>query len=109
MLAAILKNMNGPMPSRQVRLAAIFGLEPRLLVPHPNPNQAAEWERLIGAEAAPLTGNAASFVPRVDRTWGTAVTAQRVSNLPSGQRSEILMPVVVPASTEIGVFTSGAG
>lgn len=32
-----------------------------------------------------------------------------ISNLPSSQRSEILMPLVVPASTEIGVFTSGAG
>ena len=77
MLAAILKAMDGPLPARQVRLAAIFGLEPRLLVPHLESNQAAEWQRLIGAEAAPLTGNAASFAPRVDRTWGTAVTAHR--------------------------------
>ena len=77
MLAAILKAMAGPMPARQVRLAATFGLEPRLLLPHLDPNQAAEWQRLIGAEAAPLTGNAASFAPRVDRTWGSAVTAHR--------------------------------
>jgi hypothetical protein len=89
MLAAILKAMAGPMPARQVRLAATFGLEPRLLLPHLNPNQAAEWQRLIGAEAAPLTGNAASFAPRVDRTWGSAVTAHRgngrlVENLTAG-------------------------
>jgi hypothetical protein len=77
MLAAILKAMAGPMPARQVRLAATFGLEPRLLLPHLDPNQAAEWQRLIGAEAAPLTGNAASFAPRADRTWGSAVTAHR--------------------------------
>jgi hypothetical protein len=77
MLAAILKAMAGPMPARQVRLAATFGLEPRLLLPHLDPNQAEEWQRLIGAEAAPLTGNAASFAPRVDRTWGSAVTAHR--------------------------------
>jgi hypothetical protein len=77
MLAAILKAMDGPLLARQVRLAAAFGLEPRLLVPHLDPKQAAEWQRLIGAEAAPLTGNAASFAPRVDRTWGSAVTAHR--------------------------------
>ena len=89
MLAAILKAMAGPMPARQVRLAATFGLEPRLLVPHLDSNQAAEWQRLIGAEAAPLTGNAASFTPRVDRTWGSAVTAHRgngrlIENLTAG-------------------------
>jgi hypothetical protein len=89
MLAAILKAMDGPLPARQVRLAATFGLEPRLLLPHLDPNQAVEWHRLIGAEAAPLTGNAASFAPRVDRTWGSAVTAHRgngrlVENLTAG-------------------------
>jgi hypothetical protein len=77
MLAALSKAMDGPLPARQVRLAATFGLEPRLLLPHLDPNQAAEWQRLIGAEAAPLTGNAASFAPRADRTWGSAVTAHR--------------------------------
>jgi hypothetical protein len=77
MLAAILKAMDRPLPARQVRLAATFGLEPRLLLPHLDPNQAVEWQRLVGAEAAPLTGNAASFAPRADRTWGSAVTAHR--------------------------------
>jgi hypothetical protein len=89
MLAAILKTIAGPMPARQVRLAATFGLEPRLLLPHLDPHQAAEWQRLIGAEAAPLTSNAASFAPRADRTWGSAVTAHRgngrlVENLAAG-------------------------
>jgi hypothetical protein len=89
MLAAVLKAMDGPLPARHVRLAAILGLEPRLLLPHLDPNQAAEWQRLIGGEAAPLTGNAASFAPRVDRTWGSAVTAHRgngrlVENLTAG-------------------------
>ena len=45
MLAAILKAMAGPMPARQVRLAATFELKPRLLLPHLDPNQAAEWQR----------------------------------------------------------------
>lgn len=77
MLAAILKAMNGPLPARQVRLAAILGLEPRLLLPHLDASQTVEWQRLVGAEAAPLTGNATSFAPRVDRNWGAAVVAHR--------------------------------
>ncbi len=77
MLAAILKAMTGPLPARQVRLAAVLGLEPRLLLPHLDASQAVEWQRLIGAEAAPLTGNATSFAPRVDRNWGAAVRAHR--------------------------------
>ncbi|AWC25168.1 type II restriction m6 adenine DNA methyltransferase, Alw26I/Eco31I/Esp3I family [Aminobacter sp. MSH1] len=77
MLAAILKAMNGPLPARQVRLGAILGLEPRLLLPHLDASQTVEWQRLIGAEAAPLTGNATSFAPRVDRNWGAAVIAHR--------------------------------
>ncbi|MDX0973235.1 N-6 DNA methylase [Sinorhizobium medicae] len=77
MLAAILKAMNGPLPARQVRLAAILGLEPRLLLPHLDASQKVEWQRLVGAEAAQLTGNATSFAPRVDRNWGAAVIAHR--------------------------------
>ncbi|NTH81484.1 N-6 DNA methylase [Agrobacterium rhizogenes] len=77
MLAAILKATTGPLPARQVRLVAILGLEPRLLLPHLDASQAVEWQRLIGAEAAPLTGNATSFAPRVDRNWGAAVIAHR--------------------------------
>jgi len=77
MLAAILKVMNGPLPPRQVRLAAILALEPRLLLPHLSAGEAMEWQRLVGAEAVPLAGNATSFVPRVDRNWGAAVIAHR--------------------------------
>ncbi|RWN51502.1 N-6 DNA methylase [Mesorhizobium sp.] len=77
MLAAILKAMNGPLPARQVRLAAILGLEPRLLLPHLNASQAVEWQRLVGTEASPLTGNVSSFAPRVDRNWGAGVIAHR--------------------------------
>ncbi|MGR8965736.1 Eco57I restriction-modification methylase domain-containing protein (plasmid) [Rhizobium leguminosarum] len=77
MLAAILKVMSKPLPARQVRLAAIFALEPRLLLPHLDAGQVVEWQRLVGAEAAPLTGNAAPFVPRVDRNWGAALISHR--------------------------------
>jgi hypothetical protein len=89
MLAAILKTMSGSLPAREVRLATVLALEPRLLVPHLDSAQSAEWQRLVGSEAAPLTRNAISFTPRVDRTWGAAVISHRgngrlLENLPSG-------------------------
>jgi hypothetical protein len=77
MLAAILKTMGHPLPAREVRLATVLALEPRLLVPHLDSAQSAEWQRLVGSEAASLTSNAISFAPRVDRSWGTAVTSHR--------------------------------
>jgi hypothetical protein len=89
MLAAILKTMSSPLPAREVRLATVLALEPRLLVPHLDSAQSTEWQRLVGSEAAPLASNAISFAPRVDRTWGTAVISHRgngrlVENLASG-------------------------
>ena len=89
MLAAILKTMSNPLPAREVRLATVLALEPRLLVPHLDSAQSAEWQRLVGSEVAPLTRNAISFTPRVDRTWGAAVISHRgngrlVENLASG-------------------------
>jgi N-6 DNA Methylase len=89
MLAAILKTMSSPLPAREVRLATVLALEPRLLVPHLDSAQSTKWQRLVGSEAAPLTSNAISFAPRVDRTWGTAVISHRgsgrlVENLTSG-------------------------
>lgn len=89
MLAAILKTMTGSLPAREVRLATVLALEPRLLVPHLDSAQSAEWQRLVGSEAAPLTRNAISFSPRVDRTWGAAVISHRgngrlLENLASG-------------------------
>ncbi|CAM9658579.1 unnamed protein product [Phaeothamnion confervicola] len=72
-LAAILKAMDGPMPIRDVRLAAALVLEPRLLVPHLNTEEAANWRRLIGNEADPLPGGVTQFAARTDQAWGSAV------------------------------------
>ena len=54
MLAALLKSMDGPLPARQVRLAATLALAPRLLLTFLDPEPAAQWLRLIGPEARPL-------------------------------------------------------
>lgn len=72
-LAAILKAMDGPMPIRDVRLAAALVLEPRLLVPHLNTEEATNWRRLIGNEADPLPGGVTQFAARTDQAWGSAV------------------------------------
>ena len=72
-LIALLKRMQSPMPVRQVRLAAILALEPRLLVPMLDKKQAAEWRRLVGTDADPLPKGAVQFIPSADQNWGHAV------------------------------------
>lgn len=88
-LAAILKALAAPRPSRDVRLMAAFVLEPRLLVPLLPPDQASEWLRLVGSEAQALAGNAAAFSMSIDAEWGSAVLNHRgnnrlIENLQSG-------------------------
>lgn len=76
-LAAILKAMDGPMPIRDVRLAAAFVLEPRLLVPLLPQDKASEWRRLVGPEADPLQGNVAAFATRNNAAWVASVRNHR--------------------------------
>lgn len=73
LLTAILKAMGGARPIRDVRLAAVLALEPRLLVPHLNTEEATNWRRLIGNEADPLPGGVTQFVASTDQAWGSAV------------------------------------
>lgn len=78
-LAAILKTMTGPLPARQVRLAALLALEPRLLLPYLKDDEAATWRRLIGDEADPLPQGATALVARHDQAWGAAVRNLRAN------------------------------
>lgn len=73
LLAALLKAMYGPLPVRQVRLAAVFALEPRLLVSHLTTQEVVTWRRLVGGEADPLPDGVTQFVARTDQAWGAAV------------------------------------
>lgn len=79
LLAATLKAMNGPLPARQVRLAALLALEPRLLLPYLNDKEAATWRRLVGTEGDPLPQTASAFVARNDQAWGAAVRSLRAN------------------------------
>jgi hypothetical protein len=59
-IAAALKAFGRAAPSREVRLAAILLLEPRLLVPSLGPTEAANWRRVVGDDAAPLPAGVAA-------------------------------------------------
>lgn len=78
-LAAMLKAMDGPLPKRQVVLAAILALEPNLLLPYLDEQEAEKWRRNIGREADPLPTGVAQFIARTDPDWGAAVRNLRTN------------------------------
>lgn len=88
-LTAILKTLNGPVPSRTVRLAAAMMLEPHLLTSLLPDARAREWRRLVGQESEPRTGNVVGFAARTNQGWGAAVSNHRgngrlIENLSAG-------------------------
>jgi hypothetical protein len=72
-LAAILKALAAPAPRREIRLAALLAMRPRLLIPSLSASEAVQWQRLIGAEAEPLTPGVTALQPPADHAWGHAV------------------------------------
>jgi len=80
-LAAVLKAVGGPTPSRYVRLTALLAAEPRLLTSALTGEESILWKRLIGQEAEPLANGVTSLVPKADRAWGNAVQHLRSSGL----------------------------
>lgn len=76
-LTGILKVIDGPKPSRAIRLAAAMILEPHLLTSLLPEAQAREWRRLVGPEAEPRSGNVVGFAARTNQGWGTAVANHR--------------------------------
>jgi hypothetical protein len=78
-LAAILKAVDGPRPTRDIRLAAVLVLEPRLLMPLIEQAKAAEWRRNVGTEAEPLASGVVRLIPRLNEVWGAAVRHLRAN------------------------------
>ncbi|MCM2476754.1 N-6 DNA methylase [Rhizobium sp. CG5] len=76
-LTAVLKSINGPIPRRTIRLATAIMLEPHLLTSLISHARALEWQRLVGQEAEPRTGNVVGFAGRTNQGWGTAVSNHR--------------------------------
>jgi hypothetical protein len=72
-LAAILKALAAPAPKREIRLAALLAMRPRLLIPSLSASEAIQWQRLIGAEAEPLAPGVTALQPPADHAWGHAV------------------------------------
>jgi len=76
-LTAILKTIDGPMPSRTIRLAVAMILEPHLLTAMLPEAQSREWRRLVGQEAESRAGNVVGFAARTNQGWGTTVSNHR--------------------------------
>jgi hypothetical protein len=77
-LAAILKQLSGPTSAAQVRLTALYALNPRLLTSRLSGTDLKHWQRLVG-DSAPISGaaNMIQFTPRVNIEWRDAYTQLR--------------------------------
>ena len=76
-LAAVLKAFAVPAATQHTRLAALLCAEPRLfarLAPQP---LAAQWQRLVGNQAAALPSGVSSLAPAARTSFGVAVKTMR--------------------------------
>ncbi len=76
-LAAVLKAFAAPAATQHARLAALLCAEPRLfarLAPQP---LAAQWQRLVGNQAAALPSGIGSLAPGARTSFGVAVKTMR--------------------------------
>jgi hypothetical protein len=77
-LAALIKVLPGPTPIARVRLAALFALEPRHMTRRLSAPDRDTWLRLVGPAAhLPRGANIASFAPKINANWQSAVTQLR--------------------------------
>lgn len=79
-VAAILKSLNGPTSAQEVRLAALFALEPRFLTARLTGAERAHWRRVVGAEADPPTAGVVAFGLVGASGWGEALQQLEASN-----------------------------
>lgn len=75
-LAALLKTISGPIPARDIRLAVLFAMRPRLLSPMLTADEDAQWCRVVGRDADTLPTGVTSLQPP-DHAWGKAVGDMR--------------------------------
>ena len=77
-LAALIKALPGPTPIASVRLAALFALEPRHMTRRLSGSDRVTWLRLVGTAARlPQGANIASFAPKINANWQSAVAQLR--------------------------------
>jgi hypothetical protein len=77
MLVAVLKAWGGPMPQMQARLAAVLCLQPRQMTAVLPPEQATQWQRLVGPAADPLPAQVVRLQPANDGAWRKALLGMR--------------------------------
>ena len=79
-VAAVLKALTGPMPAEQVRLAALFALEPRFLTARLSGAEQAQWRRVVGPEADPPSAGVVPLGIGGATGWGDALDQLKASN-----------------------------
>jgi N-6 DNA Methylase len=77
LLVGLLRGLAEPMPACDVRQAAVWAIEPDLLLPHLNNAESAQWRRLIGPEADTQSPAVSKFLANANAAWGSAVTTLR--------------------------------
>ncbi len=75
-LAAVLKATTSPRPIRDIRLAALLAMRPRLLLPMLATDEATQWCRVVGCDAEALSPGVTALQPP-DHAWGKAVAEMR--------------------------------
>ena len=100
-LVDVLRDLGGHADPDRVRLAALIVRRPVLALPFMDPDERAEWQRLIGDEAHPLPRNVVSLDQirkgSADRAWADALNrikgsgrlaVEEVSGMWSAERLE---------------------
>lgn len=76
-LAAVLKAFAVPVAMQHARLAALLCAEPRLFARLAPQHLAAQWQRLVGNQAAALPSGVSSLAPAARASFGVAVKTMR--------------------------------
>jgi hypothetical protein len=73
-IVAVLKQFREPVSPHQVRVAALYCLEPQLLVPSIESAERSSWTRVVGADAQ---REQSSSLDQISAEWGKALAALR--------------------------------
>ena len=79
-MAALLKALSGPTPAQEVRVAALFALEPLFLTLRLSGAERAHWRRVVGHEADPSAVGVVAFGLGGASGWGEALQQLEASN-----------------------------
>jgi len=78
-LAGVLNTLSGATLESDVRMVALYVMEPRLLTSQVTGERQRQWLRLVGSAADPLPGSVSAVAPRVSTIWGQSVGQLRAA------------------------------